>query len=309
MNAGVHATLGGTFDHLHAGHLALLAKAYEVGERVTIAVTSAPLTLHKAWADLVQPFADRRRAIEALVESREWASRTRINEFVDPRGAASYSPDYHAIVVTPETEPNARKMNGQRLMHGLPPLSITVVDWVLAGDGWPISSSRIRAGEVDTDGTLFLPPAPLGLESTAELESLLALSWSPGDVADDRRWITIGEQATRAVLDADGRPWIGLVGPKSQELEAAFDDIVSPTSTADAEWTALARRVLAESGRRTLWSAQEIPRLATLSLATMAPLQTRIAAATEDGGLSVIEVDLETKRSGRSALRHFVACG
>ena len=31
---------GGTFDHLHRGHLALLARSFEVGDRVVIGVTS-----------------------------------------------------------------------------------------------------------------------------------------------------------------------------------------------------------------------------------------------------------------------------
>ena len=31
---------GGTFDEIHAGHIALLSKAFEVGDKVIIGVTS-----------------------------------------------------------------------------------------------------------------------------------------------------------------------------------------------------------------------------------------------------------------------------
>ena len=35
-----HVILGGTFDHIHRGHEALLRKAFVIGKKVTIGLTS-----------------------------------------------------------------------------------------------------------------------------------------------------------------------------------------------------------------------------------------------------------------------------
>jgi len=42
-----------------------------------------------------------------------------------------------------------------RRAKGFPPLELVVVELVKAEDGRPISSTRIREGEIDTDGRLL----------------------------------------------------------------------------------------------------------------------------------------------------------
>ena len=66
-----HAVLGGTFDRFHAGHEALLATAFRVGERVSVGITSDRfLADHpKPWAAGIQAYTTRERAV------RRWATR------------------------------------------------------------------------------------------------------------------------------------------------------------------------------------------------------------------------------------------
>lgn len=57
-----------------------------------------------------------------------------------------------SIVVTKETYGTAVEANQLRVARGTKPMKIRVVDMVLAKDKLPISSSRIRGGEIDEHG-------------------------------------------------------------------------------------------------------------------------------------------------------------
>ena len=60
-----------------------------------------------------------------------------------------------AIVVSPETEATARKINQIRKDKGMKSLDIITISMVLAQDGKPISSTRIRRGEIDPHGKVI----------------------------------------------------------------------------------------------------------------------------------------------------------
>ena len=73
----------------------------------------------------------------------------------DPYGTTIHDEDFDAIVVSEETEPTAVKINEIRVSKGMKPLDIVVVSFVLAYDGNPISSTRIRSGEINQNGNVI----------------------------------------------------------------------------------------------------------------------------------------------------------
>ena len=54
-----------------------------------------------------------------------------------------------------ETKDKGKLLNEMRAKKGLKPVQVIAVELVKAEDGSPISSSRIRAGEIDSYGRLI----------------------------------------------------------------------------------------------------------------------------------------------------------
>ena len=69
-------------------------------------------------------------------------------------GPAIFKGKVEAIVVSRETLGRVTIANEERKKLGFNSLQTVVVDWVLAEDGQPISSTRIRRGEIDEQGNV-----------------------------------------------------------------------------------------------------------------------------------------------------------
>ncbi len=145
--------LGGTFDRLHAGHRVLLGTAFEAGRRVAIGVTSeAYLERHpKPRGAAIAPFRARRAALVGWLRRRYPPSRWSIVP-IDDRFGGSVGPGVDALVVSADTVAGGRAVNRERRRLGRAAVPLIVVPLVLADDLEPISSRRIRAGEIDRDG-------------------------------------------------------------------------------------------------------------------------------------------------------------
>jgi len=138
--------LGGTFDYIHEGHKALLRKAFEIGDEIYIGVSTDDFV--KKSGKMANPYEERVKKLRKFITENRWNEKAKILPLDDIYGSAIYE-EFDAIVVSPETEKRAKEINKIREEKGLKKLEIIVVPYVLAEDGIPIASSRIRNGEID----------------------------------------------------------------------------------------------------------------------------------------------------------------
>ncbi len=140
---------------MHVGHEKLLARAFRLGERVLIGVSGDSLAASFHKRHPVSPFEVRVRGLKRFLKSQDWIQRARITELHDPFGPALRRKRLQAIIVSTETRHSAVELNRLRRKRGLAALRIHVVPLTRAREGGPISSSRIRGGEIDREGNLI----------------------------------------------------------------------------------------------------------------------------------------------------------
>lgn len=150
-----HVVLGGTFDHFHKGHEALLVKAFEVGKKIVIGIAEEELYKNKFLSETIESFAVRKKSVSEFLKKKGWLSRAKIISFSHFTGGADKEKNIEAIIVSRETYQNSLKINELRKKNRLPELKIIIISDVLAEDGQMISSERIRTGEIDKQGKKF----------------------------------------------------------------------------------------------------------------------------------------------------------
>jgi pantetheine-phosphate adenylyltransferase len=147
---------GGTFDEIHIGHLALLSKAFEQGKKVVIGVSSDEFAdsvrgKGKIGHNYEQRVANLRQVIQANFGDVSYET-TKLNTTYGP---TVISGEVDALIASSETAKKGWEINEIRSNKGIKPLVIITVDMIRAEDGNPISSSRIRLGQIDPQGKLL----------------------------------------------------------------------------------------------------------------------------------------------------------
>lgn len=151
----MRVAMGGTFDLLHDGHKALLEAAFALRpEKVLIGLTTDRFA-RETRAEL-HPYASRERNLARYLRS--IGRRGFVIEPIDDAfGPADDLPDLDVLVVSAERAHVGEALNEARAERGLRPLEIRPVPMVLAQDGIPIQSRRIRSGAIDAHGRRLTP--------------------------------------------------------------------------------------------------------------------------------------------------------
>lgn len=223
-------SVGGTFDHFHAGHQAILSKAYALGTKVWLGITTDKFTKELEKGSFpIESYEKRAQAIQEYLTQQSWFFKTTIIPISDRFGTTLTDVNLAGIVVSPETEVVAHEINQLRQKNFFKPLNITIVPWVLAQDGKPIHSIRIRAGEIDRGGTVFdlredwgvrQLPADLRSELKKPLGILLTESQPDHPVIMDRfktqfpkpiGLITVGDAVTQTFVSQTIIPELSII--------------------------------------------------------------------------------------------------
>ena len=145
--------MGGTFDVIHNGHMALLKKSFSISSKVIIGLSSDQLAI-KRGKSLVNDYSKRFSLLESAIEKNFPNSSYEISKLENDFGPAVVEGSVKALVVSEESSAKGLHLNELRAERNLPPVEIVVVPIVLAEDGKAISSTRIKNSEIDSNGNL-----------------------------------------------------------------------------------------------------------------------------------------------------------
>ncbi len=157
--------LGGTFEFLHKAHRALINKAFEIGSEVTIGITADGFK-----KGVSRSYEERAKIVEKYVQ--RLGKKYKIVKIKDIYGP-TLEEDFDAIVVSSETMENAEKINEERKKRGLKKMKIVHIPIIVAEDLMPISSRRIRTGEIDEEGKRLKPMrVGIGSENPSKIKAV-----------------------------------------------------------------------------------------------------------------------------------------
>jgi pantetheine-phosphate adenylyltransferase len=136
--------LGGSFDHLHAGHELLLQVAFDIGTKVIIGLASDALLEHKRFKEYLQSYEEREQNLVEFARNIGRDGDVTIIKLEDKFGPAITEPDIDMHVSSEETFPVAQEINNLRRQNGLTPLILVMIPMVLKDDGVRYSSTEFR---------------------------------------------------------------------------------------------------------------------------------------------------------------------
>ena len=146
--------LGGTFDILHKGHKKLIDVAFKTAGKkgfVFIGLSNIELLKNKKGT---KDWEVRKKNLEHFILEKNYSSNFKIMSINDIYGPTLID-DFDAIIVSTGSEKNAKKINKKRNELGKKPLKIITIPYVLAKDGKPISTTRIKNNEIDEEGNIL----------------------------------------------------------------------------------------------------------------------------------------------------------
>ena len=167
--------IGGTFDRFHAGHKKLIENALEKCKKIEIWIISDEIASKNN--PLTMKWENRKEDIINNL-GKDSINKIKFGILKNEFGPAPSHPDATAIICTAETADMCIKINKMRRERKLNELEIIEVDHEKAWDGRPISSTRIRNGEINRQGKSWIIPYFDYSNSDKDVKSLMMTKYA-----------------------------------------------------------------------------------------------------------------------------------
>lgn len=160
--------VAGTFDVIHDGHMALFNRAFELGDKVLVGITSDAMA--SAGRSEHVPLGVRRPSLEKILD--RFGRSYTVFEIEDMYGPAEVMDGVDVLVVSEETLDNGVLVNKERSERGVRPLELSVVPLVVSDDGTKISASAILRGRYGRSGRSSVPDISVGSLNRVKVEAV-----------------------------------------------------------------------------------------------------------------------------------------
>ena len=317
-----HVVLGGTFDHFHKGHQALIDKALAVGKKVSIGIARENLYKNKFLEESIEPYEIRYGSIRHYLQQKGALGQAKLTPINNIFGSSIVNPAVDAIIASRQTYQNTLLVNQKRSENGLPELKIIIVDNVLAADGKLLSSERIRTGEIDREGNLYVNifRENLNLPDNLREELRKPLGKVFSDVAALRESpvksimiITVGDIVSRSLEENGITPDVKIIDFRSrrkpiQELPRSSRIINIPGTISQAASAGIQQAInqnLKTHKKQTIVIAGEEDLLA-LPAILLAPLNSLVLYGHFELGIIAVMVTEEEKKAVKKIVDQFI---
>ena len=134
--------MGGTFDHLHPGHLIFLSFAAASTKSLGIGIADPSILSHKSNRIFIQPWEIRVKKVKEFLGVLKKELELDIFPLFDPVCKAGYG-DFEVVILTTENEKTDEQINAVRASNSLPSLEKVVME-LIDIDHSKISSTNVR---------------------------------------------------------------------------------------------------------------------------------------------------------------------
>ncbi len=135
--------------------MTLLTTAFKIGEKVLIGLSSDELVAKLSKPHVTASYTERLQGLKEWLLDMGLTGRAEVVPLIDAFGSTIKDAAIQALIVSEETRPAGEKINERRKLAGLPTLEIVSIGMVPSQNCSPISTTRIRRGEMDREGRLL----------------------------------------------------------------------------------------------------------------------------------------------------------